>query len=100
MFAFCTFDELCSNNYGSEDYQKISEEFNLLFIEKVPVFNEISQNECRRFISLIDMLYVQNRSVVILAQKPIKQLCNILNLETEFNRTASRLYEMTIMRPS
>ena len=54
-------------------------------------------DQCRRFISLIDMLYVQQCSVVLLAEYPIKQLCLIKSLNKEFERTASRLYEMTII---
>ena len=32
-------------------------------------------------------------------KKPINKLCKILNLKNEFERTASRLYEMTIIDP-
>ena len=57
-------------------------------------------DQCRRFISLIDMLYDNKCSVVILAENPISSLCQIANLSKEFERTASRLYEMTIIQPS
>ena len=55
-------------------------------------------DQCRRFISLIDMLYDKKCSVVILAENPISSLCQIANLSNEFQRTASRLYEMTIIQ--
>ena len=97
--TYCSFNELCSENLGPEDYQKLALEFSLFFIEGVPKFNVINSNECRRFINLIDMLYDQKRSVVILAESPINNLCLIKNLEKEFERTSSRLYEMTIIRP-
>ena len=58
------------------------------------------KDSCRRFISLIDMLYENNCSIVILASKPINSLNNIVNLAEEFKRTASRLYEMTIVQPT
>ena len=57
-------------------------------------------DQCRRFISLIDMLYENKCSVVILAENPISSLCQITNLSKEFERTASRLYEMTIIQAS
>ena len=57
-------------------------------------------DQCRRFISLIDMLYINKCSVVILAEKPISLLCQIDKLIKEFERTASRLYELTIIQPS
>ena len=45
------------------------------------------------------MLYENKCSVVILASKPINSLNNIKTLAEEFKRTASRLYEMTIVKP-
>ena len=75
-------------------------EFNLIFIENVPIMNDDLSNQCRRFISLIDMLYDKKSSVVILAESPISLLCEINSLKKEFERTASRLYEMTIIQPT
>ncbi len=95
--VFCSFDDLCKNNLAHEDYYNIAKNFNLLFIKDVPSFMNSEINECRRFISLIDMLYDKECSVVLLAEKPINQLCKIKNLDKEFQRTASRLYEMTII---
>ena len=95
--VFCSFNELCATSLAHEDYYNISKAFKLLFISNIPYFNDSLSDQCRRFISLIDMLYDQKCSVVILAEKPINQLCNIKNLNKEFQRTASRLYEMTII---
>ena len=55
-------------------------------------------DQCRRFINLIDILYDNKCSVVILAEKPISSICKINNLSKDFERTASRLYEMTIIQ--
>lgn len=96
--VFCSFEELCVSKLGHEDYLNIAKVFSLIFIKNVPFFSDSKSNECRRFISLIDMLYDQKCSVVILAEKPINQLCNIKNLAKEFERTSSRLYEMTIVK--
>ena len=97
--VFCSFEELCVSNLAHDDYYNIAKVFNLLFINKVPYFTDEKLDQCRRFISLIDMLYDQKCSVVILADKPINKLCQIKNLQKEFERTASRLYEMTIINP-
>ena len=96
--AFCSFDFICNTNLGNEDYKNIAEEFSLIFIEKVPLMNIDLADQCRRFISLIDMLYDNKRSVVILAESPISSLCQINTLKKEFERTSSRLYEMTIIQ--
>ena len=95
--AYCSFDSLCNKNFGSEDYHTIAKEFSLIFLEKIPQFDNSKLDQCRRFISLIDMLYEQKSSIVILAEFPISQLCKINKLSKEFERTSSRLYEMTII---
>ena len=46
------------------------------------------------------MLYENNCSIVILAAKPISNLNTNKSLDDEFKRTASRLYEMTIVQPT
>ena len=96
--ALCSFELLCKSNLGHQDYKSISETFNLIFISDIPQLSDDKTDQCRRFISLIDMLYNQNCSVVLLAQNPISSLCKIKSLSKEFERTASRLYEMTIIK--
>ena len=96
--AYCTFDFICNANLAHDDYVNIAKEFKLIFIEKVPKMTNDYSDQCRRFISLIDMLYENKCSVVILAENPISSLCQIANLSKEFERTASRLYEMTIIQ--
>jgi len=95
--AYCTFRELCETNLAHEDYSNIAKSFSLIFVDSVPQFTDSESDQCRRFISLIDMLYDQQCSVVILAQFPINKLCQISKLSKEFERTSSRLYEMTII---
>ena len=96
--ALCSFNSLCGKNLAHEDYKEIASNFTLFFIEDVPQFNKELSDKCRRFISLIDMLYEQNCSTVILAEAPINAMCQINQLSKEFERTASRLYEMTIIK--
>ena len=95
--VLCTFSELCEANLAHTDYLNIAKEFKLIFLSEVPIFELSKSNECRRFISLIDMLYDQKCSIVILAEKPINELCKINKFKTEFERTSSRLYEMTML---
>ncbi len=94
------FSKLCEENYSHQDYINIAKKFKLIFLNDVPELNDQNKDSCRRFISLIDMLYENNCSIVILASKPISSLNKISSLNEEFNRTASRLYEMTIVQPT
>tara|TARA_Y100000768_G_scaffold269876_1_gene206350 strand:- start:212 stop:1252 length:1041 start_codon:yes stop_codon:yes gene_type:complete len=92
------FEKLCEENYSHQDYINISKNFNIIFLNNVPELNDQNKDSCRRFISLIDMLYENKCSIVILAAKPISTLNSIQSLSEEFKRTASRLYEMTIVQ--
>ena len=94
------FKKLCDENLSHQDYINIAENFNLIFLNNVPELNDQNKDSCRRFISLIDMLYENKCSIVILASKPISTLNTIRSLNDEFVRTASRLYEMTIVQPT
>ena len=94
------FEKLCEENFSHQDYINIAKKFNIIFLNNVPELNEQRKDSCRRFISLIDMLYENKCSIVILASKPIASLNSIKSLSEEFKRTASRLYEMTIVQPT
>ena len=94
------FKKICQSNLSHQDYTNIAKYFNLIFLNNVPELNEQNKDSCRRFISLIDMLYENNCSIVILAAKPISNLNTNKSLDDEFKRTASRLYEMTIVQPT
>ncbi len=93
------FDKICEENLSHQDYDNIAKTFKLIFLNNVPELNKDRKDSCRRFISLIDMLYKNKCSIVILASKPINSLNNIKSLTEEFKRTSSRLYEMTIVKP-
>ena len=93
------FNKICEDNLSHQDYDNIAKTFKLIFLNNVPELNDEKKDSCRRFISLIDMLYENKCSIVILASKPINSLSNINSLAEEFKRTASRLYEMTIVKP-
>ena len=94
------FNKICEDNLSHQDYINIAKTFKLIFLNNVPELNDQKKDSCRRFISLIDMLYENNCSIVILASKPISSLSTINSLSKEFDRTTSRLYEMTIVRPT
>ena len=94
------FNEICEDSFSHQDYINIAKTFKLIFLNNVPELNDQKKDSCRRFISLIDMLYENNCSIVILASKPISNLNTINSLSQEFSRTASRLYEMTIVQPT
>ena len=89
------FKNLCDVNIGAEDYLKISEKCKIIFIENIPDFNNENINQQQRFITLIDILYEKNVSLVVSIEKNIKDIGSSTKLVDPFRRTTSRLFELT-----
>ncbi|MEO1987795.1 MAG: cell division protein ZapE [Martelella sp.] len=91
-----TFDDLCKKPLGATDYMAIARRYRTVFIDGVPVLGSDSRNEIKRFIMLIDTLYDQTiRTVISAAAMPEDLLPERKGREGfEFDRTASRLFEM------
>ena len=89
------FKDLCSKNIGAEDYIKISEICNFMFIENLPVFNESNSNQQHRFITLIDIIYEKKILLAVSSASNLEDLTSAYSLLKSFKRTTSRLYELT-----
>ena len=92
------FEELCNRNLGSEDYIKISENCEFMFIKNLPNFNENNSNQQQRFITLIDIIYEKSIPLMITSQSKLDSLSSSDNLKQSFKRTISRLYELTSVK--
>lgn len=88
------FAALCEGPRGRDDYIQIAGEYPAVLLSNVPVFNEVSDNAARRFISLIDELYDRGVDLAVSAAAPPDTLYRGTRLAFEFARTASRLAEM------
>jgi cell division protein ZapE len=91
-----SFADLCSKPFGASDYMAIVRRYQTIFIDDVPVLDYSRRNEAKRFILLIDTLYDHHARVVISAEAtPDKLYSATSGTEAfEFERTASRLFEM------
>lgn len=91
-----TFDELCTQPLAANDYIAIVTRYQTLFVEDVPLLDYSRRNEAKRFILLIDVLYDHHARLFISAQaQPEKLYQASQGVEAfEFDRTASRLFEM------
>jgi cell division protein ZapE len=92
--AWFDFDAICAGPRGAADYIEIARDFHTVLVSDVPVFGATSENEARRFITLIDEFYDRNVKLVIAAAAPPDQLYPGERLRFEFDRTRSRLTEM------
>ena len=89
-----SFSELCDSPRSQNDYMELASVFHTIFLEDVTAMNPSKDDQCRRFISLIDEFYDRNVKLIISAETSTEQLYDDGNLSFEFKRTLSRLQEM------
>ena len=89
------FEELCNRNLGSEDYIKIAESCEFIFIKNLPNFNEDNSNQQQRFITLIDIIYEKKIPLMITSQVDLDLIKSSKSLAKPFKRSISRLYQLT-----
>lgn len=88
------FDDLCRQPLGAADYLKIARSFHTLLVDEIPMMGPESRNEAKRFVTLIDALYENKTKLVCSAQAVPDDLYPAGDGSFEFERTASRLFEM------
>ncbi|MFN7163836.1 MAG: cell division protein ZapE [Hyphomonas sp.] len=89
-----TFEELCARPLGSIDYLTIAATFHTVILEGIPLLTPDRRNEAARFVSLIDALYEARVKLVASAAAEPDRLYPDGDGAFEFQRTASRLFEM------
>lgn len=92
--ARTNFAQLCEQPLGAEDYIKIAQEFDTIFIEEIPRLTSDKRNEAKRFILLIDCLYEAQCRLILSAETDLHNLYDGDDHAFEFDRTISRLMEM------
>jgi len=89
-----SFKELCDGPRGQADYIEIARCYHTVFLTDVPVLTTDTENQARRFVTLVDEFYDRAVKLVISAAAPIHELYRGAKLAFEFERTRSRLVEM------
>ncbi|MFT5897079.1 MAG: cell division protein ZapE [bacterium] len=89
-----SFDTLCNTPRSTEDYIEIASVFGTVLISDIPVMDEMSSDAARRFVNLIDEFYDRHVRLVVSAQATADKLYTGKRLAFEFERAASRLFEM------
>ena len=92
--AIFNFDELCRVDFSAADYSAICQNFDLVFLLRLPKLTLEGQNEARRFTLFIDEIYENKVALILLAKtKPEKIYQSGIGAEA-FQRTVSRLNEI------
>ncbi len=89
-----TFDELCGQPRGAEDYIAIARRFHTVILDGVARLGEENRNEAKRFMTLIDALYEHKVKLIMAAEVAPHDLYRGDSHAFEFERTVSRLMEM------
>jgi cell division protein ZapE len=92
--AWFSFDELCRQPLGANDYLALVDHFHTLVIEDIPKLTPAERNEARRFVTLIDTLYDAGTGLIASADAQPSELYPEGDGAAMFERTASRLTEM------
>ncbi len=89
-----SFDDLCGQPLGANDYLALCVHFHTFFIDDIPHLSPDRHAEARRFIKLIDTLYDQKRRLIVSSMVEPDQIYPAGRGAKEFTRTSSRLSEM------
>lgn len=92
--AFCEFRNLCTQSLGATDYLALARNYHTIILSGIPKFSETREDEARRFMTLIDVLYEAHVNLIVSAEVPALELSPPQRLVFEFQRTISRLMEM------
>ncbi len=93
---WCDFDTLCKDARNAADYIHIAEKIKTLVITNIPSMSVDNDNEARRFITLIDVMYEQEVKIVAQAACHYKMIYSGKKMAFEFERAASRLAELLV----
>lgn len=93
--AWFEFEDLCRGSRSANDYIELAREFHTIMLSGVPVFDDDDNNAARRFINAVDEFYDRRVKLFCSAEARPDDLYVGTRLTFEFERTASRLHEMS-----
>jgi len=88
------FQVICGGPRSQNDYIELAACFNTVIVSGIPVMDDDHNDQARRFINLVDVLYDYHVTLVASADALPESLYRGRRLAKEFQRTASRLVEM------
>ncbi|RJS92350.1 cell division protein ZapE [Salinisphaera sp. Q1T1-3] len=89
------FDALCRSARSAGDYIEIAREYPVVMISDIPILTDRDENAARRFINAVDEFYDRRVNLFVSADAGPDDLYAGTALTFEFERTASRLHEMS-----
>lgn len=90
-----TFREACDSARSRGEYAALVGGFDTFVLQGVPQLTAREADAALRLATLVDMLYEQNRRLIVSAAVPPEQICTEGDAAEVFKRTASRLVQLT-----
>ena len=94
------FATLCKVALGAADYLKLSQKFQRVFLDNVPVLGPEQQDAARRFVMLVDALYESGAALVMRADAPWTNLIDPSLNHIGRERLISRLAQICSPAPA
>ncbi len=88
------FEEICGGPRSQSDYIELSRCFHTILLSNIPRLTAEHDDQARRLINLIDVMYDRNVKLIASAAHAPEALYTGTRLGAEFRRTASRMIEM------
>jgi len=88
------FADLCTKPLGAADYLAIASAIDTLIVEDIPRLSRARNNEAKRFVTLVDVMYEKRIRLICSAEAEPDALYTEGEGAFEFVRTASRLTQM------
>ena len=92
--ARATFEQFCGHALGAADYLEVARQFHTVVLAGVPILGAERNDQARRFINLIDVLYEHRVNLLCGAGAAPARLYDGAKPPAAFARTVSRLEEM------
>lgn len=92
------FDDLCEQPTAVMDYLELCQQFDHWVIDHLVPLDDCSIAVQQRFINLIDVLYDQDKHLVLVGEQPLQQM--LAGNAIDLMRTRSRLGQLSEVSPS
>lgn len=97
--VWLTFAEACDTPHSRADYAQLATQFDTVLLEGIPQLTAKEADATLRLTMLVDILYEHNRRLVVSAAVPPLEIALHGDAAQVFQRTASRLVQMTGYAP-
>lgn len=87
-----TFDDICEQPTAVMDYLDLSGRFDTWIIDHLPLLDDCSIAVQQRFINLIDVLYDQDKRLMLISERPLAE--SLAGQAIDLARTRSRLGQL------